>query len=140
WLEERGPLEESRDLVAAPEGAAGRDPAVVGRFVLPRLVGEDIAAGVADGDVASRNKRFPEGGEDAAGVAAVGDEVQHRPEYERDGLVEVEDPAGLGVAEDGVGVAEVGVNDRGVGVAMQDELAVGDGDIVVVDVDDAGSK
>src|SRR5262249_6992863 len=66
------------------------------------------------------------------------DKVQDRDQEQGNRLAEVEQQLRLGRGEDLVRLAQVGLDDGGVGVVAQDELAVGDGDLIVVDVDDPG--
>jgi cytochrome P450 len=136
-VHEREALAEPGNLVTRPDGQVSRGAAVVDAFERGCQARPFVTAGVADDQVAAGCERVAEFGDDAPRLFVVGDEVQHRDQQHGDGLGEVHQQLGFGVADDLGRLPQVTLDDGGVGVVGQHEPAVGDDDIVVVDVDDA---
>ncbi|QUQ68254.1 hypothetical protein JJ691_59990 [Kutzneria sp. CA-103260] len=93
---------------------------------------------MGQGQIAAGGQGVGVGPHEGRWILVVGDEVQDRAHQDHDRLGEVEQPQRLRVVQDAVGVGDVFPDAGRVGVAGEDVEAVGDGDVLVVDVDHAG--
>ena len=68
----------------------------------------EVARGVREDQEAAGGQRVAQGGDDLPGLVRVGEEVDDGDQEQGDRLVEVDDPADVGVVQDRPRVAQIG--------------------------------